>query len=246
MTVQHSRLEIQFLGTAEAFGEHPNTSILINDEFLLDCGFTTLNQLKKVNIPLKEIKWIFLSHLHGDHTFGLPAFLVASLEEKRENPLGICSIADAKEMVHNLLHLAYRKTPEDLGFPINFYLAEDKINLNDYSLSFAPLKHSISSRAISIKYNDWKVTYLADGVPTKEAEALVKNSDLLIAEAYQEGMDTHSSPLKAARIAKEQNVKKLALVHIYRGGAPSLEKARGIFPELFIPNDLESLILKAI
>lgn len=241
MTAQPSTLRVLFLGTGEAFGKKANTSILINGELLLDCGFTTLMQLRKANIPLANVRKIILSHFHGDHTFALPALLVASLEEGREHPLDIFSLENGKRYVKQLLELSYRKTLEDLGFEVNFSVADTERNLRsgDYLFSFSLLNHSVPSLSTSVTYKGVKVTYLADGSPTKQAEKMAEGSDLLIAEAYQEGLDTHSSPLRAARIAKEQNVKKLALVHIYRGGAPSLDKAKRIFPELVIPKDLQ-------
>lgn len=236
-----SDLEVQFLGTGEAFGSQPNTSILINKEFLLDCGFTTLYQLRKASTSLAEVKWIFLSHLHGDHTFALPAFLVASWEEERKGPLTIVSTRQGREYIKNLLDLAYRKSLQELGFTVKFKTVNESLTFSEYHASFAPLKHSVPTFAVSLNWKAFKITYLSDGFPTKKAEMLAEGSNLLIAEAYQKGVETHSSPLKAAKIAKKRNVKKLALVHAYRGEQPSLNEAKKIYPELILPQPLQIL-----
>lgn len=235
--------EVQFLGTGEAFGPHPNTSILINGEILLDCGFTTFFQLRKAKIALEEIKCIFLSHLHADHTFSIPAFLVASLEEQRERPLEIFSVERIKKYIEELLDLAYGKSFQDLSFKVNVHRAVELHTLDRYLLSFAPITHSTPSLAVAVESEGIKVTYLGDGTPTTEAEELAKKSDLLIAEAYKEDVNNHSSPLKAARLAKRAKVKQLALVHIYRGGAPSIKDAKEVFPRLLTPRDLQKVTL---
>ncbi|MHC1635569.1 MAG: MBL fold metallo-hydrolase [Candidatus Methanospirareceae archaeon] len=234
-------MKIQFLGTGEAFGERANTSILVDDKILLDCGFSTFHQLRRVKIPLEKIRFIFISHFHADHTFSLPALLSALNEEGREENLIMCSLPGIKEYTNNLLRLGYNKSLEDLVFKIEFKEVKPgkKIQFEDYLLSFAPLFHSLPSMAISIKKSNKKLTYLADGSPTEEAKELAKDSDLLICEAYKEGVDTHSSPFKAADLAKNSNSKRLALVHVYRGEKIDIEEVKKIFPEIFLPEDLE-------
>lgn len=238
-----SSLKIRFVGTGEAFGSRANTSLLIGGNLLLECGFTVLNRLRRMEVPLEEIKWIFLSHLHGDHTFSLPAFLVASLEEQRKRPLDLITVEGGRKFTKKIIQLAYGKKLKDLGFKVNFHPATETFTVGPYTLSFAPLIHSVSSLGIAVEYKNVKVTYLADGNPTKETKKLAAGSDLLIAEAYHEKMENHSSPLKAAQIARDFDVEKLALVHIYREGTDVLEEARNIFPNLILPTDGDSLTL---
>ena len=52
---------------------HPTSQVLeINNHFfLIDCGEGTQTQLRKFKVKFSKIKHIFISHLHGDHFFGL-------------------------------------------------------------------------------------------------------------------------------------------------------------------------------
>ncbi len=89
-----------------------------------------------------------------------------------------------------------------------------------------------------------------DTKPIMELADLVKGVDVLIHEAtadrsLQEKANKfgHSTAAQAATIAKEAKVRKLFLVHIsprYRDVSPLLDEARSIFPESYIPSDLES------
>ena len=56
-----------------AFGRNPSSQVLQNlDEcFLIDCGEGTQLQLARYKIKRNKINHIFISHLHGDHYFGL-------------------------------------------------------------------------------------------------------------------------------------------------------------------------------
>lgn len=60
-----------------AFGRNPTAQVLQNDDeaFLIDCGEGTQLQMAKYKIKKSKISHIFISHLHGDHYFGLIGLL---------------------------------------------------------------------------------------------------------------------------------------------------------------------------
>lgn len=62
-----------------AFGRNPTAQILQNDDeaFLIDCGEGTQLQMTKYKIKKSKISHIFISHLHGDHYFGLMGLLTS-------------------------------------------------------------------------------------------------------------------------------------------------------------------------
>jgi ribonuclease Z len=72
--------EVIILGTSSALPtseRYPTAQVLqvLGQFFLIDCGEGTQIQMRKNNISLQSINQIFISHLHGDHYFGLFGFL---------------------------------------------------------------------------------------------------------------------------------------------------------------------------
>lgn len=116
-------MQIQFLGTgAGQPSKARNVSSLalklldeINQVWLFDCGEGTQNQILETTIRPRKVVKIFITHLHGDHIFGLPGFLSSrsfqSSEEQTDidiyGPVGIRSFVLASLKVSGT-RLPYR------------------------------------------------------------------------------------------------------------------------------------------
>ncbi|MCF8246196.1 MAG: ribonuclease Z [Saprospiraceae bacterium] len=128
-----------------AFGRFPTSQVLQyhNQYFLLDCGEGAQMRMSDFNIPRHKIRQIFISHLHGDHVFGLPGLLFSFDLKGRQEPLEIFSPIGLKEMI-----LAQLRPGGMLSFPVHFHeidaskpmLVFENAELTVQSI---PLKHGI-------------------------------------------------------------------------------------------------------
>lgn len=87
-----------------------------NHLFLIDCGEGTQVMLRKCKIKFSRIKHIFISHLHGDHFFGLPGLISTFRLLGRENELHIYGPKGIKEAITLLLKLGDSWTSYPLVF----------------------------------------------------------------------------------------------------------------------------------
>jgi len=81
---------------------HPTSQYLEinNRRFLIDCGEGTQVQLRKYKIKFSAIDHIFISHLHGDHYFGLIGFISTLGLLNRKNDLHIYAPTGLKEIIN--------------------------------------------------------------------------------------------------------------------------------------------------
>ncbi|MBK9336236.1 MAG: ribonuclease Z [Lewinellaceae bacterium] len=87
-----------------------------NHYFLIDCGEGTQQQLFRNRVPYDRFQQIFISHLHGDHVFGLIGLLTSYCLKKRTKKLQIFSPPGLEELVAHTARLCGIVFPYPLEF----------------------------------------------------------------------------------------------------------------------------------
>ncbi len=131
--------KITILGSSSAIPttKRSLTAHLINHDerfFLVDCGEGTQLQLRRYKIRFSRINHIFISHLHGDHVFGLFGLL------------STFSLLGRKVPLHLYAHPNLEK------------LLQHHFNFFNEKLSFEIIYHPINSKVSELIYDDKKLT----------------------------------------------------------------------------------------
>ncbi len=98
------KFELLILGSNSAIpsnNRHPSAQILNIQEhhFLIDCGEGTQMRMNENRVRRNKIKQIFISHLHGDHYFGLIGLLTSFALNQRKTPIDIFSPPGLEEII---------------------------------------------------------------------------------------------------------------------------------------------------
>ncbi|WP_372768552.1 ribonuclease Z [Lutibacter sp.] len=114
-------LKLTILGCHSAtprVNAHPTAQFLEikNHNFLIDCGEGTQVQLRKYGVKFSKIKHIFISHLHGDHFYGLVGLISTFRLLNRENELHLYGPKGLKEIITLQLKLSNSWTQYPLLF----------------------------------------------------------------------------------------------------------------------------------
>ncbi len=149
--------ELLILGSSAATptaNRNPTAQLLNIAErfFLIDCGEGTQMQMRKYKARFQSVNHIFISHLHGDHFYGLPGFLASMHLLGRKNELTIYGPKELEEII-NMIH---KHSETYLNYPLNFVYTQntskqlifedEKVEV--YSL---PLKHRIATTGFLFK-----------------------------------------------------------------------------------------------
>lgn len=114
-------MELTFLGTGAGMPSNQRnvTSIvlrLLGDRgaiWLFDCGEGTQHQFMRASLKLSKLERIFITHLHGDHLFGLPGLLTSRAHQGVQTPLTVFGPNGIKNYIETSLmtsqsHLEYK------------------------------------------------------------------------------------------------------------------------------------------
>lgn len=144
---------VQVLGISAAvpaMGRGVSAQVVsFNDKnYLIDCGEATQIQLNKFRVKVMKIDAIFISHLHGDHVFGLPGLLSSMSMDGRSNPLYLFAPAALKDVLELILKQTNSYLSYKLEFiPIEDFPAGEPVFITDnLRVSTIPLLHRIFCR----------------------------------------------------------------------------------------------------
>lgn len=150
-------MELTILGCYSAtprVNTNPTAQVLNikNHLFLIDCGEGTQVQLRRYKVKFSRIRHIFISHLHGDHFFGLIGLISTFMLLGREAELHIYGPKGIKEII--LLQLKLGKAW--FNYPIIFHELESKesqLIFEDEKVEVytVPLKHRVYTNGFVFK-----------------------------------------------------------------------------------------------
>ena len=254
-------MELIVLGchSATPRDNHHTTSQILKIKkhyFLIDCGEGTQIQLRKAKINFSRIEHIFISHLHGDHFYGLIGLISSFRLLNRKKKLNIYGPKGIKELIISQLKASNSWT----NYPLIFnelsslksqMLFEDTI----VSVKTIPLNHRIYTNGFLFKSNgkeSLKYAFCSDTKYDEKIIDLIKFADILYHDSTFLDVDKdlarktkHSTSIEAATIAQKAKVKKLILGHYssrYKKKNKILEEAKNVFRNSHLSEDLKRFL----
>ena len=174
-------MELQFLGTGAGMpSKMRNTSAVIlnlsaegEGYWLFDCGEATQHQILHTSLKPRKINKIFITHLHGDHIFGLPGLLSSRAFLGGDEPLDIYGPPGLREWLETTLRI----TKSHLNYVLRIHEIEEGVIFEDenFRVIMNGLKHVIPCFGFRIEQKPLAGKLLID----KAVEAGVPKGPLL-------------------------------------------------------------------
>jgi len=257
--------KLTIMGTASAMpisDRNPSAQMLdVHGRlFLIDCGEGTQKAIRQARLSFVKIDCIFISHIHGDHVFGIFGILSTIGLYGRTEELTIY----APKSFGPILKFFLSYFGEAVAYPIVHKPIDVKepgviLDSRYVSVTAFPLNHKIECfgfrfdekvperRPSNEPFKAHSYAYCSDTAPFDKLPDYVRGVDVLYHEAtYVSGMEDkaekyyHSTSQQAAQCALEAGVGKLILGHYssrVRDNRLFEEEARKIFPDSFASNE---------
>ncbi|NBR37220.1 MAG: MBL fold metallo-hydrolase [Chitinophagales bacterium] len=230
------------------------TSQLINvdgQKFLVDCGEGTQLQLMRYKIKYSRISHIFISHLHGDHYFGLIGLINSFGLLNRQQDLFVFGPPPLKKILELQLQVASTRLPfslhiKEISGP-GMLLETDEIEVSCFATDhritcygFSFCEKTVSRKRLAAYGKPRRYAYCADTRYTESLLPHITQYDLIYHEATylddqreKAELRYHSTAKQAAQLAQKAQVKRLLLGHFssqYERLDAFEQEAREVFP----------------
>lgn len=148
-------MELMFLGTSSGTPTRARNvsglAVLASQGkawYLVDCGEGTQHRLLRTPLSLRQLGAIFITHVHGDHCYGLPGLLASAGLQGRTEPLDIIAPAGIEAWLISTFDLTETHVP----FPLRFHATPGLVtgppwSAAGLSVSATPLAHRVPSYA---------------------------------------------------------------------------------------------------
>jgi len=241
-------------GTPNADPERsgPAVAVITNGQaYLVDCGPGIVRRASKAfkkgikELTVKNLDKIFITHLHSDHTAGLPDLMLSPWVLGREKPLQVWGPKGTAKMTSHLLE-AYS---EDIANRLNGLEPSNKtgykVNVTEYKEGLVYQDSNVNVYAYKVKHAGWEESYAfqfvtsdrvitisGDCMPCEGIIAASMGCDLLVHEAYsyigyltrkpewqKYHKNAHTSTNELADLCNTVKPKLVVMYHILSWGA---------------------------
>ena len=245
-------MRVVFLGTGGA-GAPPGraeNSILVetsDTRILLDCGPGCGQRLYEAGYSVRDIDYVYISHLHPDHWSGLFELTVYAAAENTDPP----GIVIPEPLVENAKDIALRLMPRSAQPRISLTAARlhEELRLGDTVLKVTASSHSIPCYGAIVEENGTKLLYTSDTRLTTTYQELARETDLVITEATMPtGLEEVARETGHQTVTQATSYKTymrgdalLALVHLTIQSINEAKKTQG--RGIIVPSDLSILTI---
>ncbi len=207
-------MELFFLGTGAGVpAKERNVSALVlhlleerRTSWLFDCAEATQHQILHTNVKLSKLEKIFISHLHGDHIFGLPGLLSSRSFQGGQSELTVYGPKGIKDFIEVSLKISNTH----IKYPLTITEIEPGIIFEDdtFLVEVKKVEHGIDSYGFRVVEKDLPGSLLVDklkeiGVRPGPAYAKLKGGETVTLDDGRviDGKNYVGSPKKGRVVA---------------------------------------------
>lgn len=223
---------LTILGSGSAmptFQNSPSGQVveLCDKSFLVDCGEGVQITMRQLGVKTARLYTVLISHLHGDHCFGLIGLISTLGMMNRTQPLHIYAHGDLEKLLRPMLDYHC----QDLSYEVVFHAINPRkreVIWEDRTLTIEsiPLKHKVPTCGFLFteKHRDQeprkRYAYCSDTMYREQIVEQIAGVDVLYHETTYTEKDadkckkhTHSTAKQAANIARLAGAGKLVIGH---------------------------------
>ena len=243
-------MKVELIGTGSIGSKNISACALINEEILIDLPNGVIKRLKQTGHDVTKIKTVLITHMHGDHFFDVPFFMLERFFTKPENSVKLYCPVGGKEKIKQLIELGFPGDYEKINAPINLEIIEfedlqNEIISNDIFVDSKIVDHHRTKPAhgFIIKEGNKSIGFSGDSNLCDAIEEIVQECDISVLDmSFAENKKpAHMGFDDIEYLCNKYKNKKIITTHM-RDFTKEFAKGKNI-DNLIIPDDGYCIIL---
>jgi len=237
---------VDFLGTGNAFSPHGrmHALALIDGNVLIDAPPTVITQLKRSGHSSGDIRYLLLTHWHGDHIFGFPFLMLERkyvTNRESETELNIFLRPGGKEILAGLCETGFPGSLDSLDTMVGWNEEEEgNIGTTDWRYTRFPVHHNPETDPHGYELthtSGFRMLHCGDSGPCPEIDRRAPNASVIVVEMGVPDIGEfphHHRPSDVISLSERNPHAKILVTHNY-------SSAKGIKEGFEMPKLPESI-----
>lgn len=234
-------MKIKFLGTGSISSLANNASLMIDDNILLDVGPGIYKILLNCKIDLIKIKYVLITHLHGDHIFDIPFLLYGIYSINKNQELIFIGPRKLERKIKILMKEAFPLSYKTIYNSLNIkFLNANSIkdfNTGKISVSSFPVVHGRLRNCYGYILNG-KLAITGDTSLCNSVIDISKKVDFLICDATRQIGDNLHMGIDNIKTLADNKDLKIITTHMSVNSSEKLKKTIFPYNNVIIAKDL--------
>src|SRR6266540_5830354 len=258
-----NRIDVVLLGTGypRPYPDRagPSTAVIVNGRyFIVDAGRAVVLRLSALQQPMPQIAAVFLTHLHSDHTSGLPDLFNTSWVMGRKQPLQLYGPRGTQELVDGLLKfyaediqirrdLVEKLEPKGAEIDVHIVSEGSVYKDNDLTVTAFTVDHRPVEPAFGYRFESGgKIIVISgDTAPSDNLVKFAHGADILVHEVYMPGYFVNARSVEVSRGDTAEAARRLSRYHTDAAEVGKIAAAAGVkklvLTHLIPPEDGEKM-----
>lgn len=215
-------MKINIIGNGSIAAKYMSASAIIDDHILVDMPNGVMKHLKNLEYNIFNIDTILITHLHGDHFFDFPFFMLEKYFHKDNKKVTVIGPKGAEETISKLFEIGFPGDLEKIrkGIDLEFIeLSEEtSVNVNNIDIESLIVCHRRVNPALGyiVTIDNKSVGFSGDTIYCENVDKIVENTDISVLDMSltDEGNTAHMGYADIKKICEKYPNKKIIATHM--------------------------------
>lgn len=240
-------MDIKIIGSSGIWSKENSACYLIDNKILIDIPNGTCKELKRMGIEPMNLKYVLITHMHGDHYFDIPFLLLSKIKQLNVDKVTISTSRNGIKKIKKLTKLGFPNSIKKIKSKVEIkYETSKKFIIEDFKIEKVKVEHGKMKPSFGyiIQKDNLKVGFTGDSCYCESINYLASISNILICDcSLIKGNNKHMGIDNLIEISTKYPNCTIYASHLSDSSRDELQKLKN--KNIIVSNDKTNIKLKS-